>query len=263
MNKTARTAAPTACTGRRAIAGVTALRRLIIGVGTGLGVAQSLSPTLVAATECGWRTFPVRDEDDLRLVEFLKVLKGVSRVSVEHVVGGEAVVGLYEFCRGGAALPLTKSPVASAAETKSPAGLTTATQLTKVVASGHGEASTSAASVRHCPPANAAGALTPATIYGLAENGDPIALTAITLQWKYLGREISELILNYIPAAVYLTGGVVAKAGNFLEVPLMAGLVESLGCEVLDEIVRRVDVFVVEREDLAMMGLLEIFCRTR
>jgi glucokinase len=74
--------------------------RLIIGAGTGLGVAYSLccgDGRRVVAGEGGHIGFAPANEDQIALWHFLHERLG--RVSVEHVVSGPGLLRLYAFAR--------------------------------------------------------------------------------------------------------------------------------------------------------------------
>jgi glucokinase len=74
--------------------------RVVIGAGTGLGVAYALPRRggwRVVAGEGGHAGFAPADEEQMRLWRALHLQLG--RVSVEHVVSGAGVVRIYEFLR--------------------------------------------------------------------------------------------------------------------------------------------------------------------
>jgi glucokinase len=76
--------------------------RVVIGAGTGLGVAYALpqgSRYRIIAGEGGHAGFAPADEEQLRLWQALHAELG--RVSVEHVVSGPGLVRIYEFLRAG------------------------------------------------------------------------------------------------------------------------------------------------------------------
>ncbi|MFH1045262.1 MAG: glucokinase [Pseudomonadota bacterium] len=75
--------------------------RVVIGAGSGLGVAYALPQGkryLVIAGEGGHAGFAPADDEQLRLWKALQQQFG--RVSVEHVVSGPGLVRIYEFLRG-------------------------------------------------------------------------------------------------------------------------------------------------------------------
>jgi glucokinase len=74
--------------------------RVVIGAGTGLGVAYALPRRggwRVVAGEGGHAGFAPADEEQMRLWRALHLQLG--RVSVEHVVSGAGLVRIYEFLR--------------------------------------------------------------------------------------------------------------------------------------------------------------------
>lgn len=76
--------------------------RVVIGAGTGLGVAYALpqgSRYRIVAGEGGHAGFAPADDEQLRLWQALQPVLG--RVSVEHVVSGPGLVRIYEFLRAG------------------------------------------------------------------------------------------------------------------------------------------------------------------
>jgi len=77
--------------------------RVVIGAGTGLGVAYALPQGRryrVIAGEGGHAGFAPADDTQMRLWQALHAQLG--RVSVEHVVSGPGLVRIYEFLRAGA-----------------------------------------------------------------------------------------------------------------------------------------------------------------
>jgi glucokinase len=75
--------------------------RVIIGAGSGLGVAYALPQGKryqVIAGEGGHAGFAPADDEQMRLWQTLHAQFG--RVSVEHVVSGPGLVRIYEFLRG-------------------------------------------------------------------------------------------------------------------------------------------------------------------
>jgi len=71
--------------------------RLILGAGTGLGVALALAgnPPEVLASEGGHTGFAPRSEEEDALLAFLRERHG--RVSVERVVSGPGLAAIYDF----------------------------------------------------------------------------------------------------------------------------------------------------------------------
>ena len=188
--------------------------RLVVGIGTGVGVAFAPTPATVCPTEAGWRTFAPRSDFDLDLIKFVRNRKFLDRVVVEHIVGGNAITDIYGFL---------------SSRNVGPNKSTTTDDLK------------------------------PSKIYALAEDGDSVAVEAIRRQWEYLGREIAEQVLSYIPrGGVFLTGGVVSKVRKFIDTPFLRGFTESLGNKILDDLVSKIPVFLVEQEDLPLLGLMSM-----
>lgn len=74
----------------------------IIGAGTGLGqgyVIPHAKGFRVFATEGGHVDFAPRSELEYQLLRYLKDRLNVSRISVERVVSGTGIVGIYQFLR--------------------------------------------------------------------------------------------------------------------------------------------------------------------
>lgn len=74
----------------------------IIGAGTGLGegfVIPSPQGNQVFATEGGHSDFAPRNDLEFQLLKYLKYFYNVDRVSVERVVSGQGVVGIYRFLK--------------------------------------------------------------------------------------------------------------------------------------------------------------------
>lgn len=105
------TLAPSACVELQAPAEATRSgpggRRLLIGAGTGLGVAYLLpganGPRVIAG-EGGHVTFAPIDDEQVALLAYLR--PELSRVTAEHVVSGAGLARLYGFaCRRSGGLP--------------------------------------------------------------------------------------------------------------------------------------------------------------
>jgi glucokinase len=76
--------------------------RLVIGAGTGLGVAYAIASGdryRVVPGEGGHVGFAPADDEQIELARFLRPMLG--RVSAEHVVSGPGIVRLYAFALGG------------------------------------------------------------------------------------------------------------------------------------------------------------------
>ena len=73
--------------------------RLVIGVGTGFNAAPVHRNTvglLVAPSECGHASLPLRTDEDLRLARFVEKAHGFA--GVEDVLSGRGLERLYAFC---------------------------------------------------------------------------------------------------------------------------------------------------------------------
>jgi glucokinase len=80
--------------------------RVVIGAGTGLGIAYLLPgipPAFVVAGEGGHATFAPVDDEQAALRAF--VARDVGRVSNEHLLSGTGIVRLYAFATGTRELP--------------------------------------------------------------------------------------------------------------------------------------------------------------
>ena len=87
--------------------------RLVIGVGTGFNAApvhQSRKGLLVAASECGHQSLPVRTETDLRLTRFVEAAHGFA--GIEDVLSGRGLERLYAFAAQEAGQPATLNAAA-------------------------------------------------------------------------------------------------------------------------------------------------------
>jgi glucokinase len=74
--------------------------RVLIGAGTGLGVAYAVTGSAlqcVVPSEGGHAGFAPGDEEEIELLRYLRARVG--RVEVEHVVSGRGLVRIYEFLR--------------------------------------------------------------------------------------------------------------------------------------------------------------------
>ncbi|MGB3313557.1 MAG: glucokinase [Albidovulum sp.] len=72
--------------------------RLVIGVGTGFNAApvhEAPGGRIVAASECGQMTLPVRNEADLGLMRFVKAAHGFA--CVEDILSGRGLTRLHAF----------------------------------------------------------------------------------------------------------------------------------------------------------------------
>lgn len=84
--------------------------RLVVGVGTGFNAApvhRTRKGLLVAASECGHQSLPVRTETDLRLARFVEAAHGFA--GVEDVLSGRGLERLYAFQAQEAGQPANQS----------------------------------------------------------------------------------------------------------------------------------------------------------
>jgi len=84
--------------------------RLVIGVGTGFNSAPvhaMAAGRLVAASECGHASLPVRTESDLRLLRFVETAHGFP--GVEDVLSGRGLERLFAFTAAEAGDPRTRT----------------------------------------------------------------------------------------------------------------------------------------------------------
>lgn len=72
--------------------------RLVVGIGTGFNAApvhEMPTGSFVAASECGHASFPVRSEDDLRLMHFVQTAHGFA--GVEDVLSGRGLERVFAW----------------------------------------------------------------------------------------------------------------------------------------------------------------------
>ncbi len=84
--------------------------RLVVGVGTGFNAApvhRTRTGILVAASECGHQSLPVRTDTDLRLARFVEEAHGFA--GVEDVLSGRGLERLFAFHALEAGQPATLS----------------------------------------------------------------------------------------------------------------------------------------------------------
>lgn len=151
---------------------VAAAPRLILGPGTGLGIAYLIRYSgewIAVAGEAGHAGFAPRDQTQLDLLHYL--IGRRTRVEAEDVLSGRGLEAAYAFLRqrnGGA----------------------------------------SAAGARTAEPGDAAAAIAEAAIAG----GDPIALAAVDLFLAALGAVAGDHALGILArGGVFLAGGMVPK----------------------------------------------------
>lgn len=84
--------------------------RLVVGVGTGFNAApvyETGTGRLVAPSECGHANLPIRNEQELRLCQFVSTAHGFP--AVEDVLSGRGLERVYEFLGAEAKDPREKS----------------------------------------------------------------------------------------------------------------------------------------------------------
>lgn len=107
--------------------------RLVIGVGTGFNAApvhQAPGGRVVAASECGHVTMPVRTAADLRLAQFVEKAHGFA--GVEDVLSGRGVERLYAFVTTEAGTPQEAEAAAIMAALEGEAGAGPATEAARL-----------------------------------------------------------------------------------------------------------------------------------
>lgn len=80
--------------------------RLVIGAGTGLGVAYALRDahgTRIVSGEGGHVAFGPLDDEQMALWRHLR--PSLERITAEHLVSGSGIVRLYEFCCASSGIP--------------------------------------------------------------------------------------------------------------------------------------------------------------
>lgn len=154
--------------------------RVVLGPGTGLGVALRLPGGDVLSSEAGHLGFsPATDHE----VELLRVLRGrFPRVSVERLVSGPGLANLYEA---------------------------------NLVLAGGGAREGTLAGGPHLDPLDPT---TPAAIAALAAQGHPVARQAVEDFFDVLASFSGDLALAlWAKGGVYISGAVVRKLGAFLD----------------------------------------------
>lgn len=72
-------------------------RKLIVGPGTGLGVAFITKKEEVIETEGGHLKFPIINKEELKLIEFLKKKRNLELISFEEILSGRGLENLYQY----------------------------------------------------------------------------------------------------------------------------------------------------------------------
>lgn len=107
--------------------------RLVIGVGTGFNAApvhQAPGGRMVAPSECGHVTLPVRTAADLRLAQFVEKAHGFP--GVEDALSGRGLERLYAFVTTEAGTPMTAEAAAIMAALAPEAGTGPATETARL-----------------------------------------------------------------------------------------------------------------------------------
>lgn len=107
--------------------------RLVIGVGTGFNAApvhQGPGGRLVAPSECGHVTLPVRTAADLRLAQFVEKVHGFA--GVEDVLSGRGLERLFAFVTTEAGTPQESDAAAIMAALEVEAGAGPATETARL-----------------------------------------------------------------------------------------------------------------------------------
>ncbi|MCB1398765.1 MAG: glucokinase [Rhodobacteraceae bacterium] len=102
--------------------------QLVVGVGTGFNAApvhEAPGGRIVAASECGHTSLPVRTEADLRLLRFVETVHGFP--GVEDVLSGRGLERLYTFvtAEAGARTDLPAAAIMEAMNGRAPMALET------------------------------------------------------------------------------------------------------------------------------------------
>lgn len=101
--------------------------RLVVGVGTGFNAApvyETGAGRLVAPSECGHANLPIRNEQELRLCQYVSTAHGFP--AVEDVLSGRGLERVYSFIGAEAGDPREKSAkdiMAACADTSDPRAL--------------------------------------------------------------------------------------------------------------------------------------------
>ncbi|MCW8888818.1 MAG: glucokinase [Gammaproteobacteria bacterium] len=182
--------------------------RLVIGAGTGLGMAYLYKEGLEyvpVATEGGHVDFAPVDDREIAL---LKYLQGrYRRVSYERILSGDGLVALYQFCVGNLTVESSE----------------TAEWINREATDGDNSA----------------------------------AVESLQLFASIYGRFVGNMVLALRPEdGVYLTGGVSAKVGQWLDSSEFKDAYLDKG-RMLD-IVAQTPVYLVTNERLGLQGAIKI-----
>ena len=173
--------------------------RVVLGPGTGLGVAVRLPGGLVLPSEAGHTGFSPTSEHELDLMRVL--FRQHPRISVERLVSGPGLVNLFEANRilaGGAAPPSTPGTAPGA-------------RVKDASEDAAGDALRDALSAPDDPTA-------PARIAELAAQGHPVARSAVDDFFNILASFSGDMALAvWATGGVYISGAVVRKLAAFLD----------------------------------------------
>jgi glucokinase len=176
---------------------------LILGAGTGLGVALGL-PTpaglRAVASEAAHAEFSPRSSDEWALRQWLQQDQGLERVSIERVVSG---TGLGHVARWLLHVrdPQEQHPLQEMA------------QRWRRIAGGESHPSTDGSERVDLP----------AAVSQAAERGDPLAVEALALWVSAYGSVVGDLALTTLSrGGIWLAGGTAAKLLTALRTPAFA-----------------------------------------
>lgn len=199
----------------------------IIGAGTGLGqgfLIQQGNNYQVFGSEGGHADFAPRSELEFQLLKYLLDKHDIQRVSVERVVSGMGIVGIYQFLRD------------KHIDSESP-------EIGQIVRSWEAQAGQSEKTVEP------AAAIAKAAL----ENSDRLCQQTMQIFVEAYGAEAGNLGLKLLPyGGLYVAGGIAAKIlplmqdGRFIHAFTHKGRVSSL--------LERVPVHIVLNPQVGLIG---------
>jgi len=199
----------------------------IIGAGTGLGegfLIQQAGSYQVFASEGGHADFAPRNELEFQLLQYLRDMYDIHRISVERVVSGQGIVALFQFLRD--RLVAQESP-----------------EIGQIIRTWERETGRTEKSV------DPAAAIAQAAL----EKRDRLCEQTLQMFVEAYGAEAGNLSVKLLPyGGLYVAGGIAAKIlpliqeGSFLRAYGQKGRVSPL--------LERVPVHVILNPQVGLMG---------
>ena len=196
----------------------------VIGAGTGLGESFLICQKgqyNVFPSEGGHADFAPRNDLELELWRYLYQKLGQKHISVERVVSGQGIIGIYQFLRDTEFAPENKviAPKIRAWETSAESGIDPG----QVIA------------------------------LGSQEEKDPLCVKAIAMFVEAYGAAAGNLALKVLPfGGIYIAGGIAAKnleaikQGNFLKAFADKGR--------MDHLLKDIPIYVVLNPQVGLLG---------